>query len=210
MDFCVRDEPSLVTQPLLRAAGQPAGVAYGEMTRDFPILSGGYYYELVLVPASATSSCSDAPVATGGWLSLHGTMELLQTGFSPAAYEIWNSWPANAPSGSGVNVGFLNAVPGGFFAVDFVGTPSGGAASNWFTNMPNNRAGVSYVQQPAGTYTWQIRDNLSPHTLRATSSNVVLGAGEVYSTFFHATGPGTYGLLRCEESSGPPTRACSP
>jgi hypothetical protein len=106
-----------------------------------------------------------------------------------------------------VNLRFRNSVPG-FFAVDFVATPAGGTASNWFTNMPYNRIGVPYVQQPAGTYTWQIRDNLAPRTVRATSSNVVLQTGELYSTFFYATGPGTYGLLRCEERFGPPTRAC--
>jgi hypothetical protein len=206
VDFCVRDEPGLVTWPLLRAAGHPAGLAYREMTRDFTLPSGGY--DLVLVPASPTSSCADAPVATYGSLSFHGTMELLQTGFSSAAYEIANNWPANPPSGNGVNVRFRNSVPG-FFAVDFVATPAGGTASNWFTNRPHNLVGVSYVQQPAGTYTWQIRDNLAPRTLRATSSNVMLGEGEVYSTFFHATGPGTYGLVRCEESSGSPTVACS-
>jgi hypothetical protein len=146
VDFCVRDEPSLVIQPLLRAAGQPAGVAYQEMTREFSIPSGDY--ELVLVPASPTASCTDAPVATYSSLSFYGTMELLQTGFSPAAFELWNSFPASTPSGSGVNLRFRNSVP--FFgAVDFVATPAAGAASNWFTNIPYNRVGVRYVQRRA-------------------------------------------------------------
>ncbi len=209
VDICLKDDPSgtLTTTPLLRSLGHTTGLALREITQYFNV-PAGTDYRVALVPTAATT-CTGTELASGNSVSgFSTTLELLETNFGTPAYQLAFDFSSVASTNNGVNVRFRNAVPG-FFNVNFAATPAGGTAANWFTNVAPNLAGISYVEKTAATYSWQIRDALSPNTVRATSSNVVLAAGEAWSTFFHQTAAGAYALLRCNDAQGMLTRACN-